>query len=283
MTSATLLATHSAQAACPGVFSTEDCNNGYGSDDVCTQVSSTQWSCALDTNLGMSTAVDAWGKFLSPSSTEFRAYGEDALGEKFCCEFTVADGCSSGTYNTVVIDGSPAADTIELRDPVAGYELECTDVEVFGGDEADIIAGSDSTDNNDTLHGNTGADTLRGMSGADVLWGGLGPDTLFGVRGDDEIYGRENPTYPSWGSDDSSRDLVQGGGGDDYIKGGGGDDWLCGGDHSDEIYGETGDDILHGQAGTEVELDGGAGYDKCEDDNHVNCEDIPVQAWSCPW
>lgn len=210
--STALLVTHTAQATCPGVFQYEDCNNGYGSDDVCEQVSATEWNCALDTNLGMTTAVAAWGRFMSPSSTEFRAYGEDALGVEFCCEFTVADGCSSGSYNDVTIHGSPAEDTIELRDPVAGYELECTEVTVFGEDEADIIAGSDSTDNIDTLLGNTGADTLRGMAGDDYLWGGLGPDTLFGVTGDDELYGRESTDYPSWGSDDSHRDLAQGGG-----------------------------------------------------------------------
>ena len=69
---------------------------------------------------------------------------------------------------------------------------------------------------NDTLSGGSGADLLLGGSGADSILGNAGNDTLIGGSGKDTVRGGSGDDRVD-GSDDNTRDIVQGGTGADLF------------------------------------------------------------------
>ncbi len=89
-------------------------------------------------------------------------------------------------------------DRIEFDDgSVLDYDtLMARGFDLLGGDESDVINGTDITDRifggagNDNLHGGGGSDSLIGGTGADTLDGGTGNDTYHFSRGDgqDQLY-----------------------------------------------------------------------------------------------
>lgn len=107
-----------------------------------------------------------------------------------------------------------------------------------------VYRGTDGADNrsgtslNDRLYGLLGNDTLKGAAGDDYLSGGRGDDSLDGGIGSDQL---------------------DGGDGADILFGGEGNDHLDGGQDSvrDKLYGGAGDDLVQARASDIA--DGGAG------------------------
>jgi Ca2+-binding RTX toxin-like protein len=265
------LFSHSAMAACPGVFSGKSCN-GTSGGDVCTMNSAASISCDLAKGLVISYDTESY--YVTPSNTTFRAYGYEGDGQAFCCEFSgLNNGCDSQPID-ITIDGTDYDDEIRLVDNIAGENLDCSTTTVHGLPGADTIIGSPSTDKFDFLHGDGDSDYIRGLTGGDTITGGYGDDYLYGDDGIDKING-------GWGVDHikggALADEIVGEGGEDYLCGGSGADTIDGGDNDDEIYGEAGTDSIEG--GTAGETDG----DTCENDSPSNCEHtVPLNS-TCPW
>lgn len=161
---------------------------------------------------------------------------------------------------------------------------------LFGGVDADALAGTggadsiDGLDGDDTISGGGGADTLIGRhgtdsltggEGADILQGGVGNDILLGGSGGDSLDGGtgQDRLQGGDGADSlhggSGGDTLSGGNGSDWLAGDAGNDSLSGGSDADWLYGGTGADVLDGGTGSDVlhgargqdSLDGGAGDD----------------------
>jgi Ca2+-binding RTX toxin-like protein len=110
------------------------------------------------------------------------------------------------------------------------------------------------TEENDTMHGGAGADYMDGRLGEDVLYGHGGTDYLEG-------------------GDDTDRDRIYGGKGDDEIldndpedaygrdekHGGRGDDWVVGHEGPERLFGGRGDDTIE----TPPYVDGPADTIRC--------------------
>jgi len=120
------------------------------------------------------------------------------------------NGAGDGAVDTVVIDGTNAADTITitndngvitvsgLAETVTIKNFEATDklvIQGLGGDDVINVAGGnpgmlltlDGGEGNDVLIGGPGNDTLLGGPGDDVLIGGGGQDVLDGGPGDNVV------------------------------------------------------------------------------------------------
>jgi RTX calcium-binding nonapeptide repeat (4 copies) len=152
---------------------------------------------------------------------------------------------------------------LELRDQDDSFAtFASNDVEVSGGDGADVLRGGGYPDR------------LYGSAGDDVLDGGLGPDRLDGGDGRDRVdySSRTAPVkvsigYP-WGSGQSwefdfvssSVEEAVGGSGDDRLTGSSGPNTLIGGSGADTLDGREANDVLEGGAGTD-KFDGGDGDD----------------------
>ncbi|HEX8609982.1 MAG TPA: calcium-binding protein [Telluria sp.] len=177
--------------------------------------------------------------------------------------------------------------------------LPAASVTLYGGAEADILAGKS---NHDDLHGLAGDDQLYGMAGNDRLDGGAGNDTLAGGSGNDSYLvdafdvvledaaaGLDQVTSPDSlaladnvemltlsgtapvdGSGNALDNLLKGNAGANLLQGGEGSDLLQGGDGNDRLVdtsgsaslldGGTGDDQLQGGDGNDMFI-GGAGAD----------------------
>jgi len=163
--------------------------------------------------------------------------------------------------------------------------------QVVGGNENDVIRGSDGPETfvgrsgNDTLDGRGGDDKLYGGPGGDTLLGGLGDDLLHGGAGSDTIDGQGGMDTVSYefaapSALDGAIEAANFGGvtvnldagfastaqGFDSIInvesaiGGGGDDQLIGSNLANFLSGRDGDDILQGGGGDDVIITG-AGND----------------------
>ncbi|WP_295531142.1 calcium-binding protein [uncultured Thioclava sp.] len=109
------------------------------------------------------------------------------------------------------------------------------------GDQPDTQqGGGDLLDDNQALHGTSGADSLTG---------GAGDDTLSGYGGNDTLQGN------------SGNDLLYGGPGNDLLHGGLGNDTLDPGLGADSAYGDAGNDVLRSGSDGHDLLDGGMGND----------------------
>ncbi|MFM7691249.1 MAG: calcium-binding protein, partial [Alphaproteobacteria bacterium] len=121
-----------------------------------------------------------------------------------------------------------------------------TDDSLFGLDGNDTLLGFGGVDQlfggsgNDCLDGGDLADGLQGNSGDDTLLGGNGWDILFA---DDQTGINDNET---------SRNLLIGGDGDDMLFGGYGRDTLYSGNGADFLSGGAGADWLQGGAGADL-------------------------------
>ena len=79
-----------AEAACPSPYNGDPPNGGSGANICVTTFSGWVVTCDMDDTTVGTSQTAAW--FVSPSATEFRAYGVDGDGEQFCVELTVANG-----------------------------------------------------------------------------------------------------------------------------------------------------------------------------------------------
>lgn len=256
----------SASAACPGIYANATCPSVQNAH--CTSSDYKHVSCTMG-NGGGTVAVNA--HFVSPTTTSFRAYGNDDQGNLFCCEFSgLYNGCSDNPrqWTQIVIYGSDDVEnTLDLNDFTAGQNLQCGLTSVIGGSLDDTIVGSDNASDVDYLAGMDGADLIHGRAGDDDIEGGDGNDRIYGDDGDDIIDGGVG------------LDQVKGGYGVDLIYGGSDADNICGGPGADVLHGEDGNDLLSGDADTDTN-DGGAGDDTCENENMTSCSSTLV---SCQW
>ncbi|PZQ12964.1 MAG: hemolysin [Ancylobacter novellus] len=167
-------------------------------------------------------------------------------------------------YDTVAVDGRPAAFTADL---MSG------DDSISGGRSDDVLEGYAG---NDTISGGAGFDDIDGGAGNDVVFGGTGDDVIYGYTGDDKLNGDAgNDSIAGEAGNDtisggSGHDKLEGGAGKDRLSGDDGNDTLGGGSKADHLDGGRGDDRLFGDAGNDVlkggdgrdSLDGGSGDDK---------------------
>jgi Ca2+-binding RTX toxin-like protein len=222
----------------------------------------------------------------------------------------VPDGFVDGGAGNDSLQGGPGRDALDGK---AG------DDNAFGCSDQDAVKGGDGSDNlsggsgSDTLEGGSGGDTLQnGSDGADVISGGDGVDTLKhqsvtdasashtfsldGVANDvDGAFSGENVkadvenisildglTRPDVLIGNSSRNRLEGGGGNDTISGGTPagasafsaqvpitiaipplmltDDTLLGGPGDDTLNGQGGPDRIEGGIGADS-INGGSGDD----------------------
>jgi Ca2+-binding RTX toxin-like protein len=134
-------------------------------------------------------------------------------------------------------------------------------INVYGGEGADTVLGSDGLD---YIYGEQGSDTLSGNGGDDFIFGGYEVNHSGGVG--DTIYGGSGRDYveTSYGTD-----TVYGGLGADIVYASANADTVYGGDGNDDLYGQHGADSLYGGAGvdvlfvdsTDLVFDGGADRD----------------------
>ncbi|MFK8186094.1 MAG: NF038122 family metalloprotease [Phormidesmis sp.] len=164
------------------------------------------------------------------------------------------------------LDNADSGDNAESTQVVSGGFAQVG--VVHGGQDDDIIAGSDEQDE---VVGGAGDDLIDGKAGDDIIWGDAGNDIIYGQNGHDRLYGGD-------GNDvlvgEEKGDELYGGGGDDILSGGhaydilsGGDgrDDLSGGDHQDILQGGDGDDALSGGDDHDL-LMGAAGRDNAKGD-----------------
>jgi Ca2+-binding RTX toxin-like protein len=129
------------------------------------------------------------------------------------------------------------------------------------------------TNKQDYFAGKDGPDEIRGLGGSDQIEGGLGSDFIYGGSGDDELQeslGFKNVHGHSFHGHgqyfrftnikDLSKNVLNGGPGDDTISGGSADDRIVGGKGPDAIGGDDGNDIHYGGPG-EDKVYGGEGED----------------------
>jgi Ca2+-binding RTX toxin-like protein len=228
------------------------------------------------------------------------------LRARFVCilAVTVACGCVIPSVANAfepcrdrpTIVGTPGDDVL--------YGTPGDDVIVGNGGNDKVYAG----DGNDIVcMSGTGRDYVRGGNGSDLIYGSYdhgvpnyyrnpvpdtyltgnagndrieGAGTLAGAEGDDTLYVGSYDTssqlYGGPGNDRlvapfgaGTRNVLEGGTGDDSISGGRGRDTIHGGEGNDglegrsgddSLYGESGNDHMYGNAGQDV-LFGGAGND----------------------
>ncbi|MBM86458.1 MAG: hemolysin expression modulating protein [Rhodospirillaceae bacterium] len=132
-----------------------------------------------------------------------------------------------------------------------GYAVVQPLIMVFGGDGADSIQGSGTSD---LVSGGRGADTIRGNNGGDLLYGNQQDDSLVGGNGNDTVFGGQGSDFVSGGN---GTDLLYGNLAADVLVGGNADDILYGGQGNDTLNGEGGNDLLFGNRGADI-INGGA-------------------------
>ncbi|QDV56453.1 DUF4114 domain-containing protein [Rosistilla oblonga] len=149
----------------------------------------------------------------------------------------VAEPTIVGTAGADKLNGNDGADHI---DGGAGNDT------INGGDGNDKIDGGEG---NDRISGGAGDDVIEGGAGNDIIDGNEGNDTLTGGEGSDTLRGGKGNDVID-GSDDTTRDTLNGDNGDDKIIAG----------KNDVANGGAGDDVIVAKAGN-VKVNGGAGND----------------------
>ncbi|UQZ88845.1 hypothetical protein C4J81_06380 [Deltaproteobacteria bacterium Smac51] len=175
--------------------------------------------------------------------------------------YIVDSGVNPDSYNLVHMDGSGAGSSTGSG--------AVPSIELNGGENEDIIIGSDSSE------------VIKSHGGNDYIVGGKGNDYIYGGSGNDYIVGGLSPVSPNGTASSSSScvdrdgiytddDYLMGGAGQDMIIGGQGDDIIITGESSGEegsstangdwAAGGTGNDVIFGSRDRDI-LMGGAGRD----------------------
>ncbi len=150
----------------------------------------------------------------------------------------VGDDTLEGGAGNDTIDGGEGIDTVVFNDSVHDFQITFND---DGSIEYTDIALNDGD--------NLGTDTL---SNIEQVYN-LKARSLWEVE-----QGTDNGNFHIGTS--SSRNIINGGGGDDTLEGGDDIDWLGGASGEDTIYGGAGRDYLNGGAGNDI-IYGGTGSD----------------------
>ncbi len=159
-----------------------------------------------------------------------------------------------------VLNGSPAADTLDGGGGADRLDGASGDDQLRPGPGADAIDGGDGSDTASFAYATAPVRAdLAAAAPADPTGEGdalSGVESLEGGAGDDELRG-----------DDGVNRLI-GGGGRDVLDGRGGHDDLSGGEAEDSLDGGAGDDVLVGGTGAD-RLQGGPGRDDLAADDAV--------------
>ncbi len=216
--------------------------------------------------------------------------GNCQVGANFCCSGTGGPAfLGDGKIAILGSNSNTNADSVTLSTPPSGKQYV-----VCGRNGNDTITGGNG---DDLIDGGAGTDTLNGGNGTDVIYGGDDGDTIYaaagpyylggddfvdGGAGDDDIVGSnrflgsggDNVILGGDGDDNiisgTGRDVVKGGAGDDYV----GNTYVGIGDLPDDVVGnllcgDDGDDYVLGFGPAHQCLDGGAGTDTCNYDDHL--------------
>ena len=149
-----------------------------------------------------------------------------------------------GKYVKLNLFGGEEANTIkgsDSKDYVEGLGGSDT-IYTYGGDDI-IYTNANIRDSHDfenasitnTVYAGDGKDKVYGSNGIDIVYGGEGADIIEGGGGDDKLY-----SYRKEGKegqrDDRDKDILRGGTGNDELHGGRGGDILEGGKDYDTYY-----------------------------------------------
>jgi Ca2+-binding RTX toxin-like protein len=183
---------HQAEAGCPSSHSSYSCNS------ICVTTSG-DISCDLALYGGTSAAV-----LTSYRETDgvIYAWGNDANGDRYCCDLGSYNRTCSNSYDIVGGDGD---DTVTLS-----YVPFMSTLKGVGTISTDVSGG----DGNDTLHGHGGDDTMYGGEGNDTMYGGSGDDSMLGGNGNDNMYGDNGEDIMC---EEAGYALMDGGTGDDVM------------------------------------------------------------------
>ena len=191
-------------------------------------------------------------------------------------------GSDTADYSTVTnttntgIDADLSRATQQVGEDGYGNKDTLYGIENISGSQYnDLIRGSDTTTEINTLFGNAGDDSFITSDGKDSIIGGDGTDTIDyssltntssqGIVLDFDVLGIEKSITKTTSSA-TYVDLVQtvekviGTTYDDTFTGGSGDDNFLGQTGNDTMFGNSGNDILQGEAGDDL-LSGGKGDD----------------------
>ncbi len=207
-------------------------------------------TCDTDVILG-GAAVTAYAVL---AGGNYEAFGNDSLGNPFCCQIPVGGitdftlwGSGNNDFLYLYYVGAARFDmapgglgalNANLRARVGADELHGGDTalatyteSLYGDQGNDLLVGNLG---NDLLYGGGDNDTIQGNDGDDYAQGDLGNDTIYGGPGLDVLYGN------------SGNDQISGDGGDDFLSGSFGDDTLNGNAGLDTLLGDAGTDTLDG-------------------------------------
>ncbi len=185
--------------------------------------------------------------------------GIDLFGETGDANFVLS---TVGTSTQLVGLGTDSVAEIEQLNLTGGDAANVLDARSFNGGGVTLGGGN----GNDTLYGTTTGDMLLGGSGQDVVYGGAGNDTVLGGNGNDTLDGEagddslDGQTEADLLLGNDGNDVLQGGDQNDVLDGGLGDDALNGGADSDTLLGGDGLDVADGGDGSDS-IDGGLGND----------------------
>ncbi len=146
---------------------------------------------------------------------------------------TPGSGTGDGAADTVIVNGTAHADTVQIAGSGASYTVTGLHATVavqgsegnndqlvvngLGGDDSISASGLPAGVVGLTIDGGAGNDRIAGSDGNDLLIGGDGNDSIFGGRGDDvALMGAGNDTF-TWNPGDGS-DTVEGQGGVDTLQ-----------------------------------------------------------------
>jgi len=146
---------------------------------------------------------------------------------------TPGSGTGDGQADTVIVNGTAHADTIQITGSGTSYTVAglSSMIAVHGSEEANDQLVVNALGGNDivnaaslpagvvrlTVDGGAGNDTLTGSDGNDVLIGGDGNDVLIGGRSNDVLFGGAGNDTFVWNPGDGS-DTVEGQGGHNTLQ-----------------------------------------------------------------
>jgi thermitase len=140
---------------------------------------------------------------------------------------------------------------------------------IYGTNGDDVICGSNK---NETILAKAGNDLICAGGGNDIVVADVGHDKVDGGLGDDIIKGGSGKDVLKGGP---GNDIILGSTQDDVLVGSTGDDYLHGGNGNDVLLGQNGNDQLCGKPGNKDYVNGGPGYDKCDDGGKWCSEFVP--------
>lgn len=261
-------------ALAEAIYDMADHGTGTEADDTLTGTSAADILDGLGGNDlligagGDDTLLGGTGNDRLEAATNSDAEGSDILDGGAGDDTLYADASDT-------ILGGTGTDTLIMRSGggatgagVAGMSVLLdnfhADVEnVFGGQNDDIIDGTDVGRERLTLRGSDGNDVITGGAYRDRIFGGNDDDILSGGGEGDYLKGENGNDWLDGGA---GNDEVRGGAGMDIVAGGEGNDIVHGGADGDTLLGGAGNDRLYGSEMTDGEgsdlLDGGLGDDK---------------------